>query len=54
MKKIISSVGSLFVLLIFLAGCGPSSVAVRDRPARPHYARPAAPGPNYTWVDGDG
>ncbi len=53
MKKIISVVSFFLFVLIFLAGCGPSSIVVRERPAPPYYARPAAPGPNYIWIDGE-
>ncbi len=38
---------------LFFVSCGPSTVAVRSRPAQPVYARPVAPGAGYIWV-GDG
>ncbi len=39
--------------LIFLVGCGPSSVVVHTRPQPPVYIRPVAPGPGYVWVDSE-
>jgi WXXGXW repeat (2 copies) len=39
--------------LLFINGCGPSAVVVRERPAPPVYARPIAPGPGYVWIDGN-
>ena len=53
MKKLFSTVSLLLAILIFIAGCGPSSVVVRTQPAPPVYARPAAPGANYVWVEGE-
>lgn len=52
-KKLIST-SILLVILIFPAGCGPSSVVVRTQPPPPVYVRPIAPGANYVWVDGNG
>lgn len=53
MKKILSTAGILFFILLFMAGCGPSYVVVGTRPVAPVYARPIAPGPNYIWVEGE-
>jgi hypothetical protein len=53
MKKIISLVSIYFIIIIFLGGCGPSSVVVRTQPPPPVYVRPVAPGGNYVWVDGE-
>lgn len=53
MKKLISVAGLFLTILIFLSGCGPSAMVVRDRPMAPYYARPAAPGPGYIWVNGE-
>jgi hypothetical protein len=52
MKKPIS-ISILFTILIFLTGCGPSSVVVRTQPPPPVYVRPVPPGGNYVWVDGE-
>ncbi len=53
MKKFFATLSLLFIVLIFITGCGPSSVTVRTRPEPPYYARPMAPGPNYVWIDGE-
>jgi hypothetical protein len=53
MKKLLSTASVLLIILIFIAGCGPSSVVVRTQPVPPVYARPAAPGGNYVWVEGE-
>ena len=53
MKKSISFISILLAILFFLTGCVPSSVVVRTQPAPPVYVRPAAPGGNYVWVDGE-
>jgi hypothetical protein len=53
MKKLIFLLGTLFFVAVFVAGCRPSAVVVRDRPYPPHYVQPAAPGPNYVWVSGE-
>jgi hypothetical protein len=53
MKKIIFLLISLLFILLFNSGCGPSAIAVRERPAPPVYVRPMAPSPAYFWVDGD-
>jgi hypothetical protein len=53
MKKLFSIFGLLFIVLIFITGCGPSYVTVRTRPEPPLYARPVAPGGNYVWIDGE-
>ena len=53
MKKIFSTLSILIFFLLVMAGCGPSSVVVHTRPAPPVYVRPAAPYPNYVWVDGE-
>jgi len=53
MKKLFST-GSIFlILLIFIAGCGPSAVIVSTRPQPPVYVRPVAPGGNYVWIEGE-
>jgi WXXGXW repeat (2 copies) len=53
MKKIFS-IGSIFLLLsFFIVGCGPTSLVVTSRPEPPVYARPAAPGANFVWVEGE-
>ncbi|MEO6638675.1 MAG: hypothetical protein ABIN25_10375 [Ginsengibacter sp.] len=51
MKKHISIAGLFVTILIFLSGCGPSAVAVRNRPEPPYYSCPSAPGPSYMWVN---
>jgi len=53
MKKIISLLSALIFAAIFISGCGPSAVVVRERPAPPRYSQPLAPGPNYIWVSGE-
>jgi len=53
MKKIIFLLSTLFFVLIFIAGCGPSYVVVRERPMPPKYSQPLAPAPNYIWVSGE-
>jgi hypothetical protein len=53
MKKLFSTLALFILVLIFATGCGPSSVTVRTRPVAPVYARPAAPGGNYVWIDGE-
>ncbi|HUZ58949.1 MAG TPA: hypothetical protein VMU83_09215 [Hanamia sp.] len=50
MKKIIFFLSTLFVILLFVSGCGPSAVVVRERPMPTGYSHPLAPGPNYIWV----
>lgn len=54
MKKIIFLLSTLFCLLIFLAGCGPTGVVVNARPyPPPMYERPVQPYPNYIWITGE-
>jgi WXXGXW repeat (2 copies) len=53
MKKLFSILVFLFIVLIFISGCGPSSLIVSTRPVAPVYARPAAPGVGYVWVQGE-
>lgn len=51
--KTISKLGIVsLVLLVFGFGCGPSYVAVSERPADPVYVRPVAPRAGYVWIDG--
>jgi hypothetical protein len=52
MKKIVF-VATLILMFIFITGCRPVRVVVRERPIEPHYVQPLAPGPNYTWHNGD-
>lgn len=53
MKKLIFLLSMLFLTLIFVSGCGPSAIVVRERPTAPYYMRPASPRPGYIWIDGD-
>ena len=53
MKKIAGSASIILLILITLAGCGPSAVVVRERPVAPVVVRSAAPGANYVWVEGN-
>ena len=53
MKKLFSALGFLFILLIFVSGCGPSYVVVGTRPQPPIYERPVAPGVGYVWIEGE-
>jgi len=53
MKKLLSILSLLFIVMVFTTGCGPSYVTVRTRPQPPVYARPVAPGANYVWVEGE-
>ncbi len=54
MKKIFLLLSTLFFILIYVAGCGPTAVVVRERPyPPPMYVRPVAPAPNYIWVSGE-
>jgi len=53
MKKIMSLLSIVLVLVIFTSGCGPSYVAVRTRPEAPFYARPVPPAAGYIWVEGE-
>ncbi len=53
MKKILFLLSTLFFVLIFAEGCGPSRMVVRERPAPAVYVRPVAPSPAYIWVDGN-
>ncbi len=53
MKKLTVISSFLLVLAIFLAGCGPSAVVVRERPVAPVVVRPVAPGAGYVWVEGN-
>ncbi|MEP7252169.1 MAG: hypothetical protein ABI683_07305 [Ginsengibacter sp.] len=53
MKLRIYQFGFIALILILLAGCGPSEVVVRSRPVAPVYVRPVAPRPNYVWVEGN-
>ena len=53
MKKFLFLISIFTFMAIFIAGCGPSSVVVRDRPYPPRYSQPLAPGPNYIWVSGE-
>lgn len=52
MKKLIL-LSALFFILIFISGCGPSAMVVRERPEPPYYVRPVAPAPGYVWIDGN-
>lgn len=52
MKTIKVLVILLSLFSLFLAGCGPSAVVVRERPVEPVYVRSVAPGPRYVWVSG--
>ena len=40
-------------MVILVSSCGPSRVAVRDRPVAPFVVRPAAPYANAVWIDGE-
>ncbi|MEO6219246.1 MAG: hypothetical protein ABIO81_02380 [Ginsengibacter sp.] len=53
MKERIYQLTVVALILIFLAGCGPSAVVVRARPQPPVYVRPVAPGSNYIRVNGE-
>jgi hypothetical protein len=53
MKRTIFLLSTLFFVFIFISGCGPSVVVVRERPLPPRYSQPLAPGPNYIWVSGE-
>jgi hypothetical protein len=53
MKKLVFLLSTLFLILIFVSGCGPSAIVVRERPAVPYYVRPAPTRPGYIWIDGD-
>ncbi len=53
MKKLLFLISTFVFITIFIAGCGSSSLAVKDRPHPPLYSQPLAPGPNYIWVSGE-
>jgi hypothetical protein len=45
---------SVCMLLLFsLWSCEPSSITVGARLDAPYYERPARPGPEYVWIEGD-
>jgi hypothetical protein len=52
MKKLLFIL-SLTAGLAAFTGCGPTRYTVSSQPAVPYYARPAAPGVGYVWIDGD-
>ncbi len=52
MKKIVF-VAPLILMFIFITGCRPAKVVIKERPMEPHYAQPLAPGPNYIWHNGE-
>ena len=52
MKKLLFIISLVASAAIF-NGCAPARYTVTAQPAAPVYARPAAPGVGYVWVDGD-
>jgi len=52
MKKLLRLIPVVMLLSVF-SSCGPSRVVVTDRPNPPVEVRPAAPYPNYVWIDGE-
>lgn len=52
MKKLLFIL-SLTACVATFNSCGPTRYTVAEQPAAPYYARPAAPGAGYVWVDGD-
>ena len=52
MKKLLFLL-SLAAGIATFSGCGPTRYTVSTQPAVPYYARPAAPGAGYVWIDGD-
>ncbi len=48
MKKLLVIL-PLILVFFFMTGCRPARVVVRERPMKPHYVQPLAPGPNYIW-----
>ena len=52
MKKLLFIL-SLAAGIATFSGCGPTRYTVSEQPAPPYYARPAAPGVGYVWIDGD-
>ena len=50
MKKLLFA-GLLFTSVSLISCSG--GFIVTERPARPIYTRPVAPGPDYIWIEGD-
>jgi len=46
-------VASIVLTALTLDSCAPGRYTVSAQPAVPVYERPARPGGNYVWVDGD-
>ena len=43
----------LAIFMIILASCSKRNYVLSTEPNRPVYVRPASPGPDYTWIEGD-
>ena len=52
MKKLVVIV-SLALSALTLDSCAPGRYTVSAQPSVPVYERPARPGANYVWIDGD-
>lgn len=52
MKRIFFAFLLIITAFIFDA-CGPAEITVTSRPSPPVYVRPATPGPDYVWIEGD-
>lgn len=52
-KQIIQGLLAASLITTVFTGCSVDSVGVAVQPDRPYYARPAAPYPDYVWVDGN-
>ena len=52
MKKFLF-LSPLILMFVFIAGCRPARIVVRERPMEPHYVQPLVPGPNYIWHNGE-
>lgn len=52
MKKVLFILSLVAGIAIF-DSCAPGRYTVTARPDVPVYVRPASPGANYVWVDGD-
>jgi hypothetical protein len=50
--KTIIQLGFAIILGFTFAGCS-GGMVITSRPDTPYYDRPASPGPDYVWIDGD-
>ena len=51
MNKIKLPILMLAIALAFSSGVNAQEIIIRERPARPHFERVAAPSPRHVWIE---